>query len=66
MPYAALCQEMTSKIKRFAQDVTDYFPPLHLGSAKIAAKPRNTAWGQREMTTVDDVGNTIVFYQVLD
>lgn len=63
----ALYAETSAKLQRYAQDVSDYFPPLYFGStAKIVAKPRNTAWGQREMTTMDDVGNSIIFYQLLE
>ncbi|CAO1618094.1 unnamed protein product [Sympodiomycopsis kandeliae] len=60
-----LHREISYKMNKFAQDITDYFPPIHFGSAKIVSKPRNTPWGQREMTTVDDAGNSIIFFQVL-
>lgn len=58
-------QEISYKMSKFAQDLTDYFPAHHFGSAKVASKPRNTGFGERQMTVVDDSGNTIIFFQIL-
>ncbi|PWN22416.1 hypothetical protein BCV69DRAFT_281409 [Microstroma glucosiphilum] len=60
-----LYAELSYKMEKYAQDLSNYFPPHHFGSSKILAKPRNTSWGQREMTCVDAGGNSIVFFQVL-
>lgn len=64
-PSADLYAEMCHKLEKYAQDLTDYFPKHHFGSAKILAKPRNTAWSQREAMVVDGYGNTIIFFQDL-
>lgn len=63
---ADLYQEVTHKLEKYAQGLDNYFPPRHFGSAKVQAKPRNSGFGERAMTVVDDAGNSIIFFQVLD
>lgn len=63
---AGLYKEFQHKLDKYRQDLSDYFPAHHFGSSKVQAKPRNSGWGQREMTVVDDVGNRIVFFQELN
>lgn len=59
-------QEIVHKLAKHAQDLTDYFPAHHFGAAKVQNKPRNTGFGERQMTVVDDAGNTVIFFQVLE
>ncbi|CAO1630246.1 unnamed protein product [Parajaminaea phylloscopi] len=61
-----LFQEIMHRMSIFAQDLTDYFPAHHFGSSKVVSKPRNTGFGERQMTVVDDSGNTIIFFQALE
>lgn len=62
----SLHQEILHQRSKYAQDLSDYFPKHHFGGAKVQSKPRNTGFGERQMVCVDDAGNTITFFQVLN
>jgi catechol 2,3-dioxygenase-like lactoylglutathione lyase family enzyme len=58
-------KEITIKWNKFTPQQDEYFPVHLFGEAKIVAKPRNTAFGTRELHVVDGDDNKIIFFKHL-
>lgn len=58
-------REITVKWNKFTPQHDEYFPVHLFGEAKIISKPRNTAFGTRELHIVDGDDNKIIFFKNL-